>query len=341
VKKISIIIPVYNTEKYLNECISSVLNQTYKNIEVIIINDGSTDNSFQICKQFENNDNRIKVINTSHLGVAMARNTGINNASGEFLAFVDSDDYIHPNMLEILMNGISKNNADISICAITMNEFDSIESYSKKYKLYSTNQAMKLLLEDKVICNNLCNRIFKKELFSNIRLKNGIVFEDIEIMYKLFLKANIISYTNLKLYYYRQRENSTVHSFNTKSMDDYFNAIFNRFEILKELYNNDNEIFALCLYSLFVTIIKISIITIKMNNIKYYEETVYNKFFYKFKEELESIDKNNLINLLTDFQKISYDLLLKGRNTFKEFIKSKIENGDKTIYEIFNSKQEN
>ena len=116
---ISIIIPVYNVEKYLNKCLNSVIEQTYKNIEVILIDDGSTDNSGKICDEYAKNDIRIKIIHQQNGGVSTARNNGLEHATGKYITFVDSDDYIEKEMIETMAKKIMKKNADIVICGVT------------------------------------------------------------------------------------------------------------------------------------------------------------------------------------------------------------------------------
>ncbi len=126
--KISIVVPIYNAEKYLDRCIQSILNQSYKDLEIILIDDGSTDSSNKICNNYQKRDNRIKFISQKNEGVSAARNRGISEATGEFIGFVDSDDYIQPNMYETLYGLINKYNCDISICGY----FIEYPEYTKK-----------------------------------------------------------------------------------------------------------------------------------------------------------------------------------------------------------------
>ena len=114
--KVSIIIPVYNVQKYLRKCLDSIVNQTFKNIEIIIINDGSSDNSLNICKEYSKKDKRINIINKHNEGVSKARNTGLLYATGEYISFIDSDDWVEQNMIEELYNSITSNKADLCIC---------------------------------------------------------------------------------------------------------------------------------------------------------------------------------------------------------------------------------
>ena len=149
---ISIIIPVFNMEDKLNKCIQSVINQTYDNLEIILVNDGSKDNSLKICENYKNIDNRIKLISINNNGVSNARNIGIKNATGKYIGFVDSDDYIDNDMFETLYNNIKDNNADLSIIGYQIETIDNkvikntnldhstIVGWSFKYKIQNTNK---------------------------------------------------------------------------------------------------------------------------------------------------------------------------------------------------------
>ena len=134
-KKISIIVPIYNTEKYLKRCLDSLIKQEYENIEIILINDGSTDGSLQICEEYKNKDNRIVLIDKIHTGVSHTRNIGLENVSGDYIGFVDSDDYIDKDMFKNLMIGIEKYNADICMCDLEETISEEIENYHEKIEL--------------------------------------------------------------------------------------------------------------------------------------------------------------------------------------------------------------
>ena len=149
--KISIIVPVYNTEKYLSKCLNSLIKQTYKDIEIIVVNDGSKDKSLEIAKKIAKQDNRIKVFNKENGGLSSARNFGIEKASGEYIGFVDSDDYIKENMFEILYNMIKEANAKIAICGWYLVEDNQIISINFEDADYEELQDRKKLYVIKII----------------------------------------------------------------------------------------------------------------------------------------------------------------------------------------------
>lgn len=173
---ISVIVPVFNTEKYLHKCLNSIVSQTYKDLEIIVVDDGSFDNSPRICDEFAQKDNRIKVVHKNNEGVSVARNTAIDMASGEYLFFVDSDDYMAHNMIEVLYKDLNKNNADISMCDFrTEGEFEDFDYNKNNSVNMNSDIALKHLYIDAdfnfVI---LWAKLFKKSLFDNIRLLANI-----------------------------------------------------------------------------------------------------------------------------------------------------------------------
>jgi len=182
---ISIIIPVYNVEKYLERCVKSVINQTYKNLEIILVDDGAKDNSGKMCDELSKLDSRIKVIHKENGGLSDARNFGLKIATGDYIGFVDSDDYIADDMYETLYHTIKNNNADISIVSF-------YEMYKEKVigvrdsgnlEILSKQEAMKELLIDTKIQSYAWNKLFKKELFNDLKFPTGKNFEDIELLY--------------------------------------------------------------------------------------------------------------------------------------------------------------
>ena len=191
---ISVIIPVYNVEKYIEKCIYSVINQTYKNIEIILVDDGSTDISGKICDDFEKKDYRIKVIHKKNGGLSDARNVGIDVSTGKYIVFIDSDDYVDKKHIEYLYNMITKNNADISICQFNIvyeNSDIQITDFTKKdtIKIFDNKKALETMLYNKKFCNSACTKMYKKELFDDIRFPIGKLYEDLGTTYKLIEKT--------------------------------------------------------------------------------------------------------------------------------------------------------
>ena len=220
---ISVIIPIYNVEKYLKKCIESVINQTYKNLEIILVNDGSTDNSKNIIDKYSLIDNRIKIINKKNGGLSDARNAGIEIAKGEYITFLDSDDWIELDMYEKLYKYIKQENADIVQCSYQ--EVYNEEIYNQKIKaeikiISGKDSLYNLYGEHNVKTVVVWNKLYKIELFNDIRFPKGKYHEDEFTTYKVLYKANKIVDCNLPLVYYRQRKGSIMNSkFNIKRLD--------------------------------------------------------------------------------------------------------------------------
>lgn len=213
---ISVIVPVYKVEEYLRECVDSIISQTYRNLEIILVDDGSPDNCPAICDEYAGKDKRIIVVHQQNGGLSGARNAGLDIASGEFICFVDSDDVLHPQYCEILLNGILLKDTDFSACQvkrfcssdeIIISEcsdylFRKISFHDFVYKQITRNME-----------TGVWNRLFKKELFNELRFKNGKLHEDIIFAGNLFEIDDLsTSLVDTELYFYRQRENSIITS---------------------------------------------------------------------------------------------------------------------------------
>lgn len=221
---ISIIIPIYNTSNYLEKCLESVVNQSFKNFEVICIDDGSTDGSYDILEKFKSKYDNIKVIYQKNQGVAVARNRGLNEVTGDYIIFIDSDDFIKPNYLEILYNESISSDADVVICSYYRYYETSKLSipvfYKKSKGIYSSKEILKALIPDNLMHSYLWNKLWKRSLFDGIVFPE-IKFEDIAIMCDLFYNAKKISIINDSLYYYRIRKTSIVRSYSISTQNDY------------------------------------------------------------------------------------------------------------------------
>ncbi len=213
--KISIVVPVYNVESYLKKCLDSIINQTYKNLEIILVDDGSTDNSVDICDEYAKRDNRIKVIHKKNGGLSDARNTGIEIATGNYIGFVDSDDWIDENMYKLLYNNLIKEHADISCCNRYFVYINSIKKYGNAnnyYRVMNSERAIELMCTMGYMGMSAYTKLYKKEVFKDIRYPKGKVNEDIYTTYKLVDKASRIVYDSTPMYYYRQRKGSITNS---------------------------------------------------------------------------------------------------------------------------------
>lgn len=216
--KISVIVPVYNVQNYLRECLEHLINQTYRNIEIILVDDGSTDQSGNICDEYQEMDNRIHVIHKTNGGLSDARNTGIEYASGDYIGFIDSDDYPDLDMYETLYGMIEKYKAAIAICGCYR---------SKKNKVLDRSDT--LLTKEAVyyemagggrIESHAVDKLYSRELFCGVRYPVGKTYEDIYTTYKVIDKVKEAAYTPAQLYYYRDNEFSiTNQSFKESDMN--------------------------------------------------------------------------------------------------------------------------
>lgn len=238
---ISIIIPVYNMEKYLGNCLDSVINQSYSNIEVLLIDDGSTDNSSKICKEYCNIDDRIKYYKKKNGGLSSARNYGMKKVTGEYFGFVDSDDIIHKDMFKILYDNIIKTNADMSICEVTRYTKCPDFYITDDYQIYNKNEVLKIILEDRKIFNFAVNKLYKRELSSSIKFPINMVQEDVGTIYKFIMNTNKIVYTEGRLYGYYIRPDSLSNNLTKKFIFNYMELLDRRAIDLKD-YNLNNYI---------------------------------------------------------------------------------------------------
>lgn len=230
--RLSVIVPVYKVEKYIHKCVDSILNQTFTDFELILVDDGSPDNCGKICDEYAKKDARVRVIHKENGGQSSARNRGLDAARGEIIGFVDSDDDIDVNMYQNLIEFMDKEELDLVFCDVNLVRGTRI----KKQSMYSNNKVMSKEqgLKDNLVCridNAVWNKIYKKEIFKNIRFTEGIVYEDVRIMHKIFNNIKKCGYLKKSLYYYYKRKNSTIaQSFNSKSRYDCFKGYKERLE---------------------------------------------------------------------------------------------------------------
>lgn len=239
---ISVIVPVFNVESMLNTCVKSIVDQSYKNLEIILIDDGSTDSSSSLCDQWKNLDPRICVIHKQNGGLSDARNVGLSKARGDFLSFIDSDDFLHADFFYDLINLSKEHNADIvsSDLCFYHNEMDLQNlSYSNNIiKVYNTEEAEKEYLSpkhDRIIYHGLCMKIYKKNLFDNLLFEKGKLHEDLYITYKLLDKCKKFVYTSAPYYFYNQcNPKSICKNYGIKNFIDEFYA----YSQIKKYYSN-------------------------------------------------------------------------------------------------------
>lgn len=238
--KISVIVPVYKVEKYLNRCVDSILNQTFRDFELILVDDGSPDNCPAMCDEYAARDVRVVVIHKENGGLSDARNAGIDwafkNSESEYLLFVDSDDFIKQELLAITYNAIIKQTADVVCFGVEM-IYENMRKLSwgdvniAEEQVFDYKNRFKPILAPSSIGDYAWNKLYKKELFKDIRYPKGLIFEDIYTTYKIFDKANKIVLIKEKLYTYVRRPDSITQQI------EFNKNIYNMFYAWEEKYN--------------------------------------------------------------------------------------------------------
>lgn len=212
---ISIIVPIYNVKDYLCECIDSILNQTYTDLEILLVDDGSTDGSGEICDRYKTLDSRIQVLHKKNGGLADARNAGIKIATGRYIGFVDSDDYIHPRMYELLYDSCERNQAEIAMCKFQTFENTVVEcKYVRQAsKCFTRDEILSAYINEntkELITPSVWSKLFRRDCIEGLEFPIGKLCEDIVFTAKAFYNANKVIYLEMELYYYRQRAGSIM-----------------------------------------------------------------------------------------------------------------------------------
>lgn len=240
---ISVIVPVYNVREYVGKCLESICKQTYKNLEIIVVDDGSTDGSGVICDEYAAKDSRISIIHQANGGLSAARNAALDVAKGEFVGFVDSDDWIEPEMYECLFKTLFDNNVSISACSYFKDKDGHSEPYASGGEVYTRygKDAMWELFYNRTYKIFAWNKLYRRNLFEEIRFPVGMYGEDVAVIYRLLAKSGGVSYLKKPLYHYVCRKESITRQsyYNAKVELDYFlvHADRNRF-----LFTYDKEI---------------------------------------------------------------------------------------------------
>lgn len=224
---VSVVIPVYNVESYLDECIESVILQSYNNIEIILVDDGSTDTSGNKCDKWAKQDSRIKVIHQANIGLSGARNSGIKISKGRYITFVDSDDTVNIDYINILINSILESSSDISICGLNR-FFDGEDSIfnnedskgSTEVVTLSSDEAIERIFYQKDISNSAFGKMYPRSFFEAVEFPIGKLYEDLATVYKLFLQTDNVSMVKDSYYNYRIRQGSIMtRKFDTRNLD--------------------------------------------------------------------------------------------------------------------------
>lgn len=234
---ISIIVPIYNVEKYLEQCIDSLVHQTYQNIEILLVDDGSTDQSGLICDRFATVDSRVRAFHKTNGGLADTRNFGLDRAKGELIAFVDGDDWIHPQMLEFLLAAMKATDSDLGVCAFQMTQEDeAVESQRLGPPVYMIVTGTEAMLQKGHPGIIACNKLYKREVLDGVRYPVGKLHEDEYVIHRIFYQCKKICIldSECRLYYYRQRNSSIMHTINEKNIKDALDGFADRIEFAKK-----------------------------------------------------------------------------------------------------------
>ena len=318
--QLSVIVPVYNVESYLKRCVDSILEQTFEEFEVILVEDGSLDNSLEICNKYSESDKRVKVIHKKNGGLSSARNAGLNIAKGKYIAFIDSDDYVSKDMFKTMINLAFSSNYDIvscgfrrfyesrcneSVCKGTIYKYSNIEALAN-YLLEYDNVNRKI---DTVVWN----KIYKRELFNDITFPEGKIYEDGYVTYKLLYKASNIAHIDDELYYYFQRQDSISNlgfsENDLKSYDDWrdiFRFVYINANYLSSLAGNKYIKKNISMY------IKICKYKGKINNSQNYKRSIRSDLMEDFKR-LIKLDINKELKLELRLFMINYRLVIISR----------------------------
>lgn len=287
---VSVIVPIYNVEKYIDKCVHSIVTQSYRDLEIILVDDGSTDSSGILCDQFASQDSRIKVIHQNNRGLSGARNVGIEIAQGRYIGFVDSDDYIDSKMYEALVSVIEKENAELAICDVHCVNEDGTSNNS----LNSNPLVNRVIHNDEIyeLLNGFkyptwkyvtaWNRLYKKELFESLRFEEGRLHEDEFIVHHIFSQCNKIVICENAYYYYVHRENSItnkiINSGFQKKQTDIIYALLGRYEFLRK--NKKQKLAKITLRMIYVSLEKLINQCDKVEQIEN-EYQLVNKYFWK------------------------------------------------------------
>jgi len=245
--KVSIIVPVFNLENLLPKCIDSILAQTLSDFELILVDDGSTDRSGEICDVYSNRDQRIKVIHQQNGGVSSARNTGLEVAKGDYIGFVDSDDYINKYMFETLYKTATKYDADLTVCSyreVLEEQYHDIDKLNvinetQHYNNRKAIQQMYIAKSHYITYVVPWNKLYRRQLFKTIRYEEGNIYDDETVAHKLLYNSKKITFIDAKLYYYVQRKGSQMNSaFHIKKFDKIY-ALKERATYFKQVEEAD------------------------------------------------------------------------------------------------------
>lgn len=321
---LSIIIPVYNSEKYLSECIDSIRNQSYKEWELLLIDDGSIDSSVKICEEFCKIDVRIKFIRQTHKGTSAARISGIENSVGEYITFVDSDDWLDERALEKLLTPMLHDQCvDISLCSYTKHQkivkVDMCSAENDKKENYSASEALNLMFENKAFTWSLWGKIYKKELFfkDDMIIDNcpKVYGEDTYINWKVFRKAKNVVYIPLNLYHYRVHPESVMNKCVTDGMLVYF-------DVYRGILSEINDLHSTLAQNIITAMLEIGLYILReltLSRVRTQEWYISYEILQKYLKVYECTLTEHQKQILSLISKTDEELDVMRRKCFSEF----------------------
>lgn len=317
---VSIIVPIYNVEKYIKECIDSIINQTYKNLEIILVDDGSPDSCPKICDEYSKKDKRIKVIHKENGGLSSARNAGLDVAKGEYVSFIDSDDIVDEKFIETLYNLCIENNCDISECNFQRFEKDIVKSSNNcEIKVQTNHEMQERLYIPKYFARGIVvwNKLYKKYLYDDVRFPIGKLNEDEFTTYKVLYKCETsICVTEEELYYYRVNENSIMGKKFTAKRLDALEAYEERMSFYKnlgelELYKLTNVRYQETIESYFMILMESD------KSLRKYIHNITRKARKNYSEYSKCIDSKKIKKFIFAYFPFLYYYLLKIKRKLK------------------------
>lgn len=315
--KISIIVPVYKVEPYLHKCIDSILAQTLKDFELILVDDGSPDRCGEICDEYALEDKRVVVIHKENGGQATARNAALDIAKGEYIGFVDSDDWIEPDMYELLYDMCIKNNTDIANCTSTIYFKNRVvKNGTHSLEIHDRELAMKTMLEGKLYDEVVWTKLINRRLLEEIRFPVGVIYEDTAFTYKVIHKANRVSCIGAPKYHYKKREDSTMDLAIKNIRIDGVLIYEEIYHFMEKHYPQLCDLVALKLAN--NSMVVLNLISLKSNFKKYKDEyhkvsTILNKYFNKTIRLKEYPNTVKLLLAATKLQPLLYKSIINLR----------------------------
>lgn len=324
-EKISIIAPVYQVEKYIGQCIESVINQTFKNFELILIDDGSKDKSGNICDEYAKRDKRIHVVHTENKGAASARNKGLDLATGKYIAFVDGDDYLAENMLDKLYKVITQENCDVVVCDFLNLHANSDKDFSLQLSdsKVSGREILSHLKNQKNygVWTIVWNKLYKKEILKDLRFPEGKYFEDEIFSDQLYLICNEVQVISDVLYYHRVLETSTMNTQKIRNYLDLIDAFQLRINLYLENRLPDDEVYKVLIYMLepYTKCAKADFMGNDKERLKQAKRFIRKSSRILIKKRLSFIKKGSLI-LIASFPVFTYQIAILFRDKLEKFL---------------------